>query len=168
MTVDRLSLGHDGIRSAALRATRATVLHITPFRSFPTGVTASASKRGEYLRWAAEGDRYIVEDDFESEFSLLRKPEETVFSQAARGNVIYLNTFTRTVSPSLRVGYMVLPKGMVRRFEARVGFYSCAVPAFEQYLLADLIRSGDFERHINRVRRQKRREAIRPVANKGV
>ena len=159
VAVDPLPLGQDGIRSAALRETSATVLHITPFRSFPTGVTASASKRVEYLRWADAGDRYIVEDDFESEFSLLRKPEETVFARATRDNVIYLNTFTRTVSPSLRVGYMVLPVGLVERFEQRVGFYSCAVPVFEQYLLADLIASGDFERHINRVRRQKRKES---------
>ncbi len=159
VAVDPLPLGHDGIRGAALAGTAATVLHITPFRSFPTGVTASASKRSQYLRWAAKGDRYIVEDDFESEFSLLRKPEETVFSRSGRDNVIYLNTFTRTVSPSLRVGYMVLPEAMTGLFEQRVGFYSCAVPAFEQYLLADLITSGDFERHINRVRRQMRKEA---------
>lgn len=159
VAVEPLPLGRDGIRSAALKNTRATVLHITPFRSYPTGVTASASKRGEYLRWAQEGDRYIVEDDFESEFSLLRKPEETVFSRSERGNVLYLNTFTRTVSPSLRVGYMVLPERLTALFEERVGFYSCPVPAFEQYLLADLIANGDFERHINRVRRQKRREA---------
>lgn len=161
VTVEPLALGRDGIRSAALRNTRATVLHITPFRSYPTGVTASASKRAEYLRWASEGDRYIVEDDFESEFSLLRKPEETVFSRSERENVIYMNTFTRTVSPSLRVGYMVLPRRLVPLFEDRVGFYSCPVPAFEQYLLLELISGGDFERHINRVRRQKRREAGR-------
>lgn len=155
---DPLPLGGDGIRSSALAATKASVLHITPFRSFPTGVTASASKRAEYLDWAAAGDRYIVEDDFESEFSLLRKPEETVFSRSGRENVIYLNTFTRTVSPSLRVGYMVLPKRLVTLFEAQVGFYSCTVPAFEQYLLADLIASGDFERHINRMRRRMRKQ----------
>ena len=161
VAVEPLPLGHDGIRSAALANTTASVLHITLFRSYPTGVTASASKRSEYLRWVAAGDRYIVEDDFESEFSLLRKPEETVFSRSARGDVIYLNTFTRTVSPSLRVGYMVLPERLVALFEERVGFYSCTVPAFEQYLLVDLIASGDFERHINRVRRQKRRETAK-------
>ena len=155
---DPLPLGQDGIVSAALARTRASVLHITPFRSFPTGVTASASKRAEYLDWAGGGDRYIVEDDFESEFSLLRKPEETVFSRSSQGNVVYLNTFTRTVSPSLRVGYMVLPARLLPLFEARVGFYSCTVPAFEQYLLADLIVSGDFERHINRMRRRMRRQ----------
>ena len=153
-----LPLGHDGIRSEALAATAGTVLHITPFRSFPTGVTASASKRAEYLRWMKRGDRYIVEDDFESEFSLLRKPEDTVFSLSDGGNVIYLNTFTRTVSPSLRVGYMVLPRQLVPVFESRVGFYSCTVPAFEQYLLADLVSGGDFERHINRMRRKRRRQ----------
>ena len=154
-----LSLGRDGISSAALAGTAGSVLHITPFRSFPTGVTASASKRAEYLRWASQGDRFIVEDDFESEFSLLRKPEETVFSLSDRGNVIYMNTFTRTVSPAVRVGYMVLPERLVPVFDRRVGFYSCTVPTFEQYLLADLISSGDFERHINRIRRKQRRKA---------
>ena len=152
---DLLPLAQDGIESAALRDTAASVLHITPYRSFPSGVTASASKRREYIRWAAQGDRYIVEDDFESEFSLLRKPEETVFARA--DSVIYLNTFSRTVSPSLRVGYMVLPPRLVPRFEQRVGFYSCTVPAFEQYVLASLIENGDFERHVNRIRRQRRR-----------
>ena len=153
-----LPLGHDGIRSDALRSSAAQVLHITPFRSFPSGVTASASKRREYLQWAGEGDRYIVEDDFESEFSLLRKPEETVFARAERQNVIYLNTFSRTVSPSVRVGYMVLPPRLKEVFSQKAGFYSCPVPTFEQYVLAALLNSGDFERHINRIRRQERKK----------
>ena len=155
---DLLPLAQDGIESAALQGTAASVLHITPYRSFPSGVTASASKRREYLSWAAKGDRYLVEDDFESEFSLLRKPEETVFSRSEKQNVIYLNTFSRTVSPSLRLGYMVLPSSLVPRFAAQVGFYSCTVPAFEQYVLASLIDNGDFERHINRIRRKRRKE----------
>lgn len=154
-----LPLERDGIASAALANTRASVLHITPFRSFPSGVTASASRRGEYVRWAAAGDRVIVEDDCESEFSLLRKPEETVFALSGRQNVIYMNTFSRTISPALRVGYMVLPKRLMPVFDLRVGFYSCTVPVFEQVLLAQLIDSGDFERHINRIRRRERRRA---------
>lgn len=155
--VDRCPLGSDGILSEALRITSASVLHITPFRSFPSGVTATASKRREYLRWADNPDRYIVEDDYESEFSLLRKPEETLFAGAARENVIYLNTFSRTVSPSFRVGYMVIPRMLLPAFEQRVGFYSCTVPAFEQFVLAELISGGEFERHINRIRRNERR-----------
>ena len=157
--VKLLPLEAGGIESAALAATSATLLHVTPFRSFPSGITATASKRREYLQWAARDGRLIVEDDFESEFSLLRKPEETLFSLSGRDNVIYLNTFSVTVSPSMRVGYMVLPASLLERFGARVGFYSCSVPTFEQYVLAELIDSGDFERHINRVRRIKRREA---------
>ena len=80
-----------------------------------------------------------------------------MFAAAPSQNVIYLNTFTRTVSPSVRVGYMVLPLRLVPEFTQRLGFYSCSVPAFEQYVLAELINSGDFERHINRIRRNERR-----------
>jgi GntR family transcriptional regulator/MocR family aminotransferase len=157
--LDFCPLGKDGILSDALRATRASVLHITPFRSFPSGVTATASKRREYLRWVSAPDRYIIEDDYESEFSLLRKPEETLFAGASGRNVIYLNTFSRTVSPSFRVGYMVLPRALLPAFGQRVGFYSCTVPAFEQYVLAELISGGEFERHINRIRRNERKSA---------
>jgi GntR family transcriptional regulator/MocR family aminotransferase len=153
-----LPLGSDGIESHALAASEADVLHISPYRSFPTGVTASASKRHEYVRWAAIQGRYLVEDDFESEFSLSGKPWETLFSHSGDDNVIYLNSFSKTVSAGLRVGYMVLPRHLVAEFTERLGFYSCTVPTFEQFVLAELISSGDFERHINRVRRQKRRE----------
>lgn len=153
-----LPLGADGIESRALVASEADVLHITPYRSFPTGVTASASKRHEYIRWASIQGRYLVEDDFESEFSLSGQPWETLFGHTTDDNVIYLNSFSRTVSAGLRVGYMVLPKHLVPEFSNRLGFYSCTVPTFEQFVLAELIASGDFERHINRVRRQKRRE----------
>lgn len=152
-----LPLERDGISSAALAASTADVLHTTPYRSYPSGVTATASKRHEYVRWAGRGERIIVEDDFESEFSVSTKPEETLFS-LAEDSVIYMNTFSRTVSPSLRVGYMVLPKRLVQPFEEKLGFYSCTVPTFVQFVLAELITNGDFERHINRVRRDKRKE----------
>ncbi len=154
--VEKLPLGSDGIKSAALRDSRADILHISPYRSFPSGVTASASKRHEYIRWAAKPGRYLVEDDFESEFSVLTKPEETLFSLASEDNVIYMNTFSQTVSPSLRAGYMVLPRPLAAEFAERLGFYACTVPTYLQYVLAELIDSGEFERHINRVRRKKR------------
>ncbi len=156
--IERLPLLSDGIDGEALQNTKAQVLHVSPYRSFPTGVTATASKRHEYARWAERGERYIVEDDFESEYSLSKKNEETLYSLAEKENVIYLNTFTRTVSPSLRIGYMVLPPALSKEFQSRLGFYSCTVPTFEQIVLSELISSGDFERHINRVRRKARRE----------
>ena len=102
-------------------------------------------------------NRYIIEDDFESEFSVSKKPEETLFSHSSKDNVIYMNTFSMTVSPALRVGYMVLPKHLVAEFEEKLGFYSCTVPTYIQFVVAELIANGDFERHINRVRREKRK-----------
>ena len=152
-----LPLRGDGVDSAALAQTRADVLHITPYRSFPSDVTASAAKRREYIRWADREGRVIVEDDFTSELAASSKPEETVFSLSEKGSVIYLNTFSRTVAPSLRMGYLVLSPETERLFAERVGFYSCTVPVVEQDVLAELIESGDYERHIRRVRRRLRR-----------
>lgn len=154
---DSLPLTASGIDSKALAATKANVLHTTPYRSYPSGVTASASKQYEYIRWAGQGDRYIIEDDFESEFSVSQKPTETLFALSGNDNVIYLNTFSMTISPSLRVGYMVLPRHLIETFDQKLGFYSCTVPTFMQYVLTELINNGDFERHINRVRRSKRK-----------
>lgn len=157
VSYELLTLCEDGIDGEALARSRADILHVTPYRSFPTGITASASKRYEYIRWSDKGNRFLIESDYGSEFSVLSKPTETLFVLADQDNVIYLNTFTRTISPALRVGYMVLPKQLVAAFEERLGFYSCTVPTFEQLVLAELINNGDFERHINRVRRKTRR-----------
>ena len=153
-----LPLTDSGIDSTALANTKADVLHTTPYRSYPSGVTATASKRHEYIRWSEQGKRYIIEDDFESEFSVSTKPAETLFALSDHDNVIYLNTFSKTISPSLRVGYMVLPQHLVDIFDKKLGFYSCTVPTFMQYVLTELINNNDFERHINRVRRKKRKE----------
>ena len=153
-----LPLTATGIESQALANSAAHVLHTTPFRSYPSGVTATATKRHEYVRWAGAKGRYIIEDDFESEFSVSTKPTETLFALSANDNVIYLNTFSKTISPALRVGYTVLPRHLVETFEQKLGFYSCTVPTYMQYVLAELLENGDFERHINRVRRAKRKE----------
>jgi len=157
-TYDKLPLGKDGIESEALQSCKADFLHISPFRSYPSGVTASASKRHEYMRWAESGNRFIIEDDFESEFSVSSKPAEVLFAHSKNDNVIYLNSFSMTVSPGLRTGYAVLPKQLLGRFQDKVGFYSCTVPTLDQLVLATLISSGDFERHINRTRRNKRKQ----------
>jgi len=158
ITYDSLPLTSAGIDSSSLAETKANVLHTTPYRSYPSGVTATASKLHEYIRWSEQDCRYIIEDDFESEFSISTKPTETLFSLSKNDNVIYLNTFSKTISPSLRIGYMVLPQHLVALFHDKLGFYSCTVPTFMQYVLTELINNGDFERHINRVRRSKRKE----------
>lgn len=152
-----LKLGKDGILSSELKKSHASVLHITPFRSFPSGVTATASKRNEYIQWAKDKNGIIIEDDFDSEFSVSTKHEDTVFSLEPEKSVIYINTFSKTIAPSMRIGYMVVPNKLISLFRKKIGFYSCTVPIFEQYVIAEFINNGDFERHINKVRRQRRR-----------
>ncbi len=156
--VDLLRMGTRGITSSALKKTSADVLHVTPFHSFPTGITADASKRNEYIHWAKEREAIIIEDDMDSEFTMSTKAEDTIFSLEPLRTVIYLNTFTRTIAPSLRTGYMVLPKEKAEALKEKIGFYSCTVPVYDQYVIAEFIQSGEFERHINRVRRILRRK----------
>lgn len=151
-----LRIGADGILSGELAATDADVLHVTPYRSYPTLATATATKKAEYLRFAREKNGYVVEDDYLSEFSPYAKPAETLFGADATGRVIYVNTFSKTLSPALRAGYMLLPPALAVRYEEELGFYSCPVPATEQYVLAALLSDGSFERHINRLRRRMR------------
>ena len=157
-----LPMDREGVRLSALKKTDATVLHVTPFNSYPSGITATASRRAGYIRWASAEDKFIIEDDFDSEFSMSTKAEDTLFSLEPEKSVIYMNTFTRTISPAVRVGYMVLPSQLGATLQEKISFYSCTVPVFTQHMLAELIRSGDFERHINRVRRR-RRQSAEPV-----
>ncbi len=161
---DMLSLAHDGISSKELDRTDATILHVTPFNSFPSGVTASISKKHEYLRWAKQRDGFIIEDNYDSELTVSKKPEDSLFSITSDSNVVYVNTFSKTIAPSMRIGYMILPEKLLEDFRRRLGFYSCTVPVFEQLVLAELLRNGDFERHINRVRRKKRK-ALNDIGN---
>lgn len=154
---EMLSLGKKGIKTSELERTQATVLHITPFNSFPSSVTASVSKRHEYLRWAEKRDGFIIEDNYAAELTVSKKNEDTVFALSENGRVIYLNTFSETIAPSMRIGYMVLPENMLEDFNAKLGFYSCTVPTLDQFVITELIESGNFERHINRVRRAKRK-----------
>ena len=162
---ESLRLGDKGILTEELKRADARVLHVTPFHSYPSGITANASKRREYIRWAEERFGLIIEDDFDSEFTLLSKAEDTLFSLAPYGPVVYMNTFSRTIAPSVRVAYLVLPENRLSKFQERTGFYSCTVPVLDQLILAELIEHGDFERHINRVRRRRRRKKETAVSS---
>lgn len=158
--IDNLELDRNGIKSSALKNTSAKVLHITPYRSFPTGISATAAKKREYLEWSRLNQTYIIEDDFESEFSPSRKSEETLYAIDKEGRVIYINTFSKTIGGAIRIAYMVIPENLRDLFEEKIGFYNCTVPTFNQYILAELINDGDFERHLNKARRTTRKTAI--------
>ena len=151
----RLKMGSDGIISEELSRCGAGALHVTPYQSYPSGITATASKRHEYAAWAEERSAYIIEDDYNSEFSAQLRQIDTIFSLSPE-RVIYVNSFTKTLAPSMRMAYMVLPQALLEQYLNRLDFYSCTVPVFEQYTLAEFINSGDFERYINRRRRKLR------------
>ena len=148
-----LPMGGDGIVSPALESCEAKILHVTPFNSYPSRVTASALKRREYAAWARARNSFIVEDDYDSELASVTKQIETICSLAPE-RVLYLNTFSRSFAPSMRTAYLVLPEALTDPWREKLGFYSCAVPVFEQYVLAEFLNSGELERYINRRRRK--------------
>jgi len=145
------------------------VLHISPNHQFPTGAVMPVGRRQSLLRWAAEKEkRYIIEDDYDSEFRFTGRPIPNISSVGSGDRVIYMNTFSRSLAPSLRISYMVLPQSLLGRYKERLGFYSCTVPAMEQYTLARFLEDGHFESHVSRMRvyYRKRRDAVLEAVEK--
>ncbi|MBR3867422.1 MAG: PLP-dependent aminotransferase family protein, partial [Butyricicoccus sp.] len=148
-----LPLDEAGISMEALEKTDASVAYLTPSHHFPLGVVTSAARRMALLRWANEGeDRYLIEDDYDSEFRFASRPIPALKEQDAHDRVIYLNTFAKSLAPSLRIGYVVLPQQLLADFRRRFSAYSSTVPAFEQYTLARFMETGTLDRQINRLR----------------
>lgn len=142
-----------GVCISSLEEKAVDVVHISPSHHFPTGIVMPVSRRYELLGWAAKREgRYIIEDDYDSEFRLTGKPVPSLQSIDVQEKVIYMNTFTKTLSSTVRISYMVLPEHLARYFSERLSFYSCTVSNFEQFVLARFIGEGYFEKHINRMR----------------
>lgn len=144
----------------------AQVLHISPSHHFPTGLVTPLSRRQALLSWVnGKEDRWIIEDDYDSEFRFAAHPMPTMQSLDTAGRVIYMNTFSKTLAPSIRISYMILPPALMAQFNEKLGFYSCTVPSFEQYTLERFLREGHFEKHINRMRKfyRSRRDRILSV-----
>jgi len=126
-----------GVSVDELTKVQAQIVHISPNHHFPTGITMPASRRYEILSWACmHNDRLIIEDDYDSEFRLSSKTYPTLFSIDESDKVIYMNTFSKTLSPTIRISYMVLPANMTGPFYEKMGFYNCTVSNFEQYLFS--------------------------------
>lgn len=156
--IDYLKMGGNGILTGELERTPASILHVTAYNSYPSGISADASKRQEYISWALKRDALIIEDDYDSEFSSLKKTEDTLFSLEPTHSVIYLNTFSVTISKSVRLAYMVVPKQRLSLFQEKTGMNRCPVSVFQQLIVAELLNNGEFERHVNRIRRKRRKE----------
>lgn len=161
VAVKYIPMDRSGISMQALSKSGADVVHISPSHQFPTGITMPVGRRAELLEWAETSeteDRYIIEDDYDSEFRLAGRPIPLLMSMDRGGKVIYLNTFTKSLASTIRISYMVLPLSLLKRYREKLGFYSCTVSNFEQYTLAEFIRRGYFEKHINRMRTYYRRK----------
>ena len=144
-----------GLSVEALAASDAAVCYVTPSHQFPTGVTMPAPRRAELLGWAAQrpGQRYIIEDDYDSEFRFDTRPLPSLQGMAgADGPVIYLSTVARSLAPGIRIAYMVLPQHLIPAWERRYTLYSGTVSRFEQQTLARFISEGYFTRHLARSR----------------
>ena len=162
--VTALPLDEAGVSVEALRRSGADVVHISPSHHYPTGLVMPIARRQELLRWAAEEpERYILEDDYDSEFRFVGRPIPTLFSIDDGEQVVYLNTFSKTIAPSIRISYMILPPRLLARYREKLGFYACTVSSFEQYTLARFLEQGRYEQHLNRMKtryRQKRDAVI--------
>ncbi|HOQ38494.1 MAG TPA: PLP-dependent aminotransferase family protein [Mobilitalea sp.] len=153
-----IPLDEQGINIEDLEKSEADVVHISPSHHFPTGLVTPVSRRYELLSWACKSeDRYIIEDDYDSEFRLLGKPIPALQSIDVSEKVIYMNTFSKSLSSTIRISYMVLPKSLMERYNRELSFYACTVSNFEQYTLAKFIERGYLEKHINRMRNHYRK-----------
>lgn len=141
-----------GVDMRSLYASGCNVVHVSPAQHFPIGTVMPVKRRTELLEWADREGYYIIEDDYDSEFWYQGKPAPTLYSLDGNGRVIYFNTFSKTLIPSLRISYMVLPYELAKRYGEGLSFYSGTVPSMEQYALARFISEGYFERHINHMR----------------
>lgn len=151
--VKHISLDQDGIRVEELEQEKVQVAHISPSHQFPTGKITPISRRYELLGWASKADeRYIIEDDYDSEFRMTGKPIPTLKSIDVNEKVIYLNTFSKSIANTVRISYMVLPKHLMELYYRKMSFYSCPVTSIIQLTVAKFISDGYFEKHINRLR----------------
>ncbi|MFR6698482.1 MAG: PLP-dependent aminotransferase family protein [Faecalibacterium sp.] len=160
-----LPVDGDGLSVEALNRSDAAVCYVTPSHQFPTGVTMPAGRRAELLHWAARrpGGRYIIEDDYDSEFRFDTRPLPSLQGMAgADGPVVYLSTCSRSLAPSIRIAYMVLPEHLLPAWREKYRLYSSTVSRFEQQTLARFITEGYFTRHLarERVAYKARRDAL--------
>ena len=137
-----------------LEKEKVTAVYCMPSHQFPSGTVMPIGRRIELLRWAAKGaDRYIIEDDYDSEFRYHGKPIPALQANDEHGKVIYLGSFSKAIAPAIRVSFMVLPEALLEKYRRELFFYSCTVSRIDQSILNEFIRDGYFERHLNRMRK---------------
>ncbi len=153
-SVDLIPVDERGIKTDLLPDDSERVVYVTPSHQFPLGFTMPAGRRVKLLKWAyAEENRYIIEDDYDSEFRYNSKPIPSVQSIDIKGRVIYMGTFSKTIAPSVRISFMILPEELLKLYDEKYTKFSSAVSVLEQNILTAFINEGHYERHLNRMRK---------------
>ncbi|MFI3164211.1 MAG: PLP-dependent aminotransferase family protein [Bacillota bacterium] len=149
-----IPIDNGGVSCEMLEKQQVDIAHTSPNHQFPTGVVMPYQRRVQLMNWAYEGEaRFIIEDDYDSEFRFVGKPIPSIFSIDYVGKTIYINTFSKTIAPSLRISYMVLPDTLMEKYNKKLDFISGTVSSFEQYVLAKFIQDGSLERHIKKTKK---------------
>ena len=155
--VSFVPVDENGMRVDCLRQTDAQVAYVMPSHQYPTGVSMPIGRRIDLLKWASEAeDRYLIEDDYDSEFRYKGKPLPSLQASDRDGRVVYIGTFSKAIAPAIRISYMVLPYSLLERYHSRCGFYSSTVSRIDQTVLNEFIQDGYFERYLNKMRKQYR------------
>ena len=147
-----ITVNATGISVGEVEKSSADIVHFSPSHQFPTGAVTPVSERLRLIKWAEKRDGYIIEDDYDSEFRLTGKPLQCAYTLCP-DRVIYMNTFTKSLAPSMRIGYMVLPPKLYRKYRSIFSSFACTVPLFEQKTLAAMLVGGFFERHVSRLKK---------------
>lgn len=155
--VSFVPVDESGMRVDCLRRTNARVAYVMPSHQYPMGVSMPIGRRMELLRWASEAEnRYLIEDDYDSEFRYKGKPLPSLQASDVDGKVVYIGTFSKAIAPAIRISYMVLPYPLMERYRSECGFYSSTVSRIDQAVLNEFIQDGYFERYLNKMRKQYR------------
>lgn len=152
--ITTVEMDEAGMRADRLEQSQVTAAYVMPSHQFPTGTVMPIGRRMELLKWAdSRPDRYLIEDDYDSEFRFRGKPIPALQASDGHGKVIYIGTFSKAIAPAIRVSFMVLPEVLLERYRENCSFYSCTVSRIDQSILNEFIRDGYFERHLNKMRK---------------
>lgn len=151
----------EGLQVEALKQTNANVVYLTPAHQFPTGAILSAGRRNQLLKWARQDERYIIEDDYDSEFRYVGMPIPALQGLDSDHRVIYLSTFSKSLMPSLRIAYAVVPYSLLARYKEHYSHYAATVPRLDQATLSLFMEQGYFDKHVNRMRKLYKRKLDR-------
>ncbi|WP_066720551.1 MocR-like pyridoxine biosynthesis transcription factor PdxR [Clostridium sp. Marseille-P299] len=149
-----IGMKEEGVSLEQIEQSDGNIVYVTPSHQYPLGVVMPIKSRLELIRWAAnDSTRYIIEDDHDSEFRYIGKPIPSLQGIDTFDRVIYMGTFSRAIAPAIRVGYMVLPEELYKKYQQEYYYYASTVSRIDQAIICEFIVGGYFERHVNKMRK---------------